>query len=120
MASNDLSGRGYAREYSENGFWDKLKQYAQTAGREVIERALQLYYALQDPATPVWAKTVIIGALGYFISIVDAIPDLTPLVGYTDDLGVLAAAVATLAANITEDHKNRARDKMHEWFRTEE
>ena len=50
------------------------------AGKEVIEKALILYYCLQDDDTPAWAKTTIIGALGYFISPIDAIPDLVPVV----------------------------------------
>jgi uncharacterized membrane protein YkvA (DUF1232 family) len=39
---------------------------------------------------------VIIGALVYFVSPIDAIPDLTPVVGYIDDAAVIAAAVARL------------------------
>jgi uncharacterized membrane protein YkvA (DUF1232 family) len=107
---------GFGREYSDSSFWDKVVQYAKIAGKEVVGRALQLYYAAQDPNTPAWAKTVIFGALGYFIFPVDAIPDPTPLVGYADDLGVLAAAVATVALYITEDVKRKARQKLRDWF----
>ena len=81
-------------EYSDSSFWDKVKKFALTAGKEVIEKALWLYYAAQRPETPKWAKTAIYGALAYFISPIDAIPDITPLVGFTDDLGALAAAIA--------------------------
>jgi len=108
--------KGYAKDYSENSFWEKVKSFALVAGKEVIERALQLYYAMQAPATPVWAKTVIIAALGYFISPVDAIPDIIPVVGYADDLGVLVAAFATVATYITDDIKAKAEDKLKEWF----
>ena len=45
----------YSASYSEDGFWDKLKRFAKTAGREVVERALWLWYALQKPETPAWA-----------------------------------------------------------------
>lgn len=31
-----------------------------------------------------------LGALGYFISVLDVIPDFAPIVDYSDDLGVLA------------------------------
>ncbi|MGH7822089.1 MAG: YkvA family protein [Candidatus Binatia bacterium] len=108
--------RGFEREYSEEGFWQKVARYARGAGREVVERALQLFYAAQAPETPVWAKTVIYGALGYFISLADAIPDLTPVVGYSDDLGVLVAAIATVTAYITPAIRDRARQKAKEWF----
>jgi uncharacterized membrane protein YkvA (DUF1232 family) len=106
----------YTPSYSEESFWDKLLRYAKAAGAEVIERALQLYYAAQDPATPAWARTVIYGALGYFIFPVDAIPDSIPAVGYVDDLGVLAAAIAAVAMYITPEVKQKAKQKLQDWF----
>jgi uncharacterized membrane protein YkvA (DUF1232 family) len=107
---------GYERQYTESGFKDKLIHYAKAAGREVVEKALWLYYASRSPETPIWAKTAIYGALGYFISMIDAIPDLTPIVGYTDDLGVLVAAIATVSAYITPEVKSRANEKLRQWF----
>ncbi|MCJ7600107.1 MAG: DUF1232 domain-containing protein [Desulfobulbaceae bacterium] len=107
---------GFENKYSDKGFWDKVIAFAKTAGREVIEKALWLYYAAQNPATPAWARSVIYGALGYFIIPFDAIADFTPLVGYADDLGVLVAAVATVALFITEEVKEKAARKLRDWF----
>ena len=104
--------------FSDDRFWTKLKAQARAAGREVIEKALWLYYAAQAPGTPVWAKTTIYGALGYFIFPFDAIPDLVPALGYTDDLGMLAAALATVAMYISADVKERAARKLSAWFGT--
>lgn len=106
----------YAKDFSEQGFWGKLAGFAKAAGKEVIGKALQLYYALQEKETPTWAKTIIVAALGYFISPLDAIPDLTPVVGYADDVGVLAMAVSTVAMYITDDVKAKAEEKLAEWF----
>jgi uncharacterized membrane protein YkvA (DUF1232 family) len=108
--------RGFEKEYSEQGFWDKVITHARAVGKEVIEKALWLYYAAQAPQTPAWAKGVIYGALGYFIFPLDAIPDPTPLVGYADDLGVLAAAIATVAMYITDEVKALAAQKLKDWF----
>ncbi len=108
--------KGFEKDYSETGFWKKVLGYAKSAGRDVVERALQLFYAAQAPDTPIWAKTVIYGALGYFIHVLDAIPDLTPVVGYSDDLGVLVAALATVAACITPEIEEQARRKLSQWF----
>lgn len=107
---------GYATAYSESSFHQKISRYAKTAGREVVEKALWLFLAAQSPGTPRWARTAIYGALGYFILPLDAIPDFAPLVGYTDDLGVLAAALATVSMYITEDIKERSRQKVDKWF----
>ena len=112
----DNERQGYRKEYSDAGFWDKLVRYARIAGQEVIEKALQLYYAAEHPNTPAWAKTVIYGALGYLIFPLDALPDVTPMVGYADDLGVLAAAIATVALYITDDVRRKAAQKLRDWF----
>lgn len=116
MSDSELQESGYVKEYSEPGFWAKLMAFARTAGREVVGRALQLFYAAQSPNTPAWAKTTIYGALGYFISMIDAVPDITPIVGFTDDLGVLAAAIAAVATHITPEVKAKAQAKLNEWF----
>ena len=113
---SNVNSSEYSKEYSESSFWDKVKKFASKAGSKVIYTALKLYYTMQSPDTPAWAKTVIIGALGYFISPIDVIPDPTPVVGFADDLGVLAAAAATVVTNITPAIKDEAKRKLKEWF----
>ncbi len=102
--------------YSDDSFWLKVKQFAKKAGREVIENALCLYYAAQRPDTPKWAKTIIFGALAYFITPFDAIPDLTPMVGFSDDLGALAAALAMVSIYIDDSVESQAAEKSAAWF----
>lgn len=111
-----MSNDQYSESYTDEGFWDKVKKFAKAAGKEVLEPALKMYYAALDPDTPAWAKTTIIGALGYFISPVDAIPDIVPMVGYADDLGVLTLALTTVAAHIKEKHVKKAREVLDSWF----
>lgn len=106
----------YSKEYSESSFWEKVKNFAIKAGSNVIYAALKLYYALQSTNTPAWAKAVILGALGYFIAPIDAIPDVVPAVGFADDLGVLVAAVATVSLYIDDNVKQKAKDQMKDWF----
>lgn len=111
-----MSDNHFEEEYTEENFWDKTKKYALVAGKSVLEPALKLYYSAKDPDTPMWAKTTMYGALGYFISPIDAIPDITPIVGYADDLGVLVAAVATVSAYIKEEHVTKAKETLRKWF----
>ena len=61
-------------------------------------------------------KLSISAALGYFILPTDAIFDLTPILGYSDDLGVLLFALSQVKANITPEIKEKARQKLGEWF----
>lgn len=102
--------------YSEPRFHQKLARAALAAGREVVEKALWLYFAAQRPDTPRWAKATIYGALAYFIMPLDAIPDLAPVAGYTDDLGVLLVAVATIAHYVDEKVRAKASQTLARWF----
>lgn len=105
----------FKSSYSEKSFWDKLANFAKKAGREVVENALKLYYAMVlGKATPAQI-TAIIGALGYFISPIDAIPDMAPG-GFVDDAGVLGLAVSTLACCSDPEVVRAAKAKASEWF----
>lgn len=105
-----------ANEFDDGSFWDKVKHFALKAGKEVIEKALWLYYAAQQPNTPAWAKTVIYSALAYFVLPVDAVPDAIPVAGFTDDLGALAATLGAVAMYVTDQVKTMASEKMKEWL----
>lgn len=106
----------YGSHYSERKLWNKLRRTIRVAGRELIEKALLLYFVLRDPRAPVWAKTTVIAALGYFIAPIDAIPDLLPGAGFIDDLGVLALALGSVAASITPRMRERAGRLVAKWF----
>ena len=105
-----------SKHYDEKSLWKKVSDFALVAGREVIEKSLILYYCLQDSDTPAWAKVAIVGALGYFIWPFDALPDIIGPAGYSDDLGVLGAALATVAVHIKEEHKEQAHEQLKTWF----
>lgn len=96
------------RWYSAPGLWRTLKKGAASAGRKTVMTALTLFYCLQDPDTPKWAKVTIAGALGYLILPTDLIPDFLPGAGFTDDWGALIAALGTVAAYIKEEHQVKA------------
>ena len=102
--------------FDEAGFWDKLATYARIAGYELVQKCLWLYYAAQSPTAPAWAKSVIYGALAYFVLPIDAIPDMIPITGFTDDLGALSAAVLAVAMFIDDDVRERADERLRVWF----
>ena len=106
-------------DYSETSFWEKVEAVAKLAkkiAKEILSKALVLYYTLGDPDTPARAKGVVIAALGYFIMPLDLIPDYLPVVGFQDDLAVLAGAIFTIAASIKITHRIQADEKMDELF----
>lgn len=106
----------YRSYFSEFSFRKKLRNFARQAGLKTVYTVLLLYYAYHRLETPSWARNIILGAIGYFIAPIDLIPDLTPLLGYTDDLGVLSFGLVTIASYINMDVKIEARKKLKEWF----
>lgn len=76
---------------------NKPKLIAGTTGA-IVTALGSLISALENPTTPNHLKALIIGAIGYIIFPLDLIPDITPLVGYTDDLASVAGIVAGVAA----------------------
>ena len=106
----------YQKEYSDSKFWNKVKVLANEAGRKIVYQALLLYYVLTSPDVPHKQKLVILGALGYLILPTDFIPDFLPVVGYTDDLAALTAAIATVRSSITPAIKEQAQNKLNDIF----
>ena len=83
---------------------------------KVVYSALLLFYAFRRKETPLWAKNIIMGTLGYFLSPIDMIPDLSPIIGYTDDFGVLSFGLVTIAAHVNKDVRDKARKRLTTWF----
>jgi len=106
----------YSKYYNEKTLWEKIRQYSKTAGATVVYAALLLFYLMKDKNTTLKSKVSIAAALGYFIVPTDAIFDFTPLIGYSDDLGVLLFALGQISSNITPEIKEKAIQKLGEWF----
>ena len=109
---NQILKTNYESRYDEKSLFEKIRKFALVAGKKVIIQVLVLYYCLLDRDTPNWAKTTIIGALGYYIFPLDAIPDIIPGLGYSDDLGVLIFAMSTVIVHIKREHKERASEQV--------
>lgn len=106
----------YSFGYSAGKLWRKIQRSAKQAGAKAVYAALVLYYALNSPGLPKKDRNIIIGALGYFILPIDLIPDFIPGTGFTDDIAALLFAVYKVAGSITPEIKERAREKVSEWF----
>jgi uncharacterized membrane protein YkvA (DUF1232 family) len=105
-----------SKKSSESSTLNKIIKISQKAGINVVYSGLLLFYTLQKPFVPKWAKATITSALGYFIFPVDAIADFTPAIGYADDLGVLALAIVAVAMFIDDKVKQKSKTKLKNWF----
>lgn len=99
----------YSKENEEivtRNFWTKIKKFA---GKIPFTKdAIAMYYCAVDSKTPLWAKGIAFGALAYFISPVDAIPDALLGLGFTDDAAILAAGIKAIAGQVTDEHMDKA------------
>lgn len=78
------------------------------------EDALAAWYCARDPATPMRIKVILISAVAYFVLPIDAVPDLIPVLGFTDDAAVIAAALAAVASELKPEHRDKARTTLAE------
>lgn len=108
---------GFKRKFSATGLWKFLPKQAQRLGHQAVYSALLLYNAYLQPHTPHWAKSIILGALGYLLTPFDALPDLTPVLGFTDDLGILSFGLVTVACYVDEEVRKTSRAKLNQWFK---
>ena len=99
---NENELRKYAYNYSEENLLHKISKFGAHIGLELLYKVAQLWCVLQKPEVPAKDKALIMGALGYLISPLDFIPDLTPVLGYIDD-EVKAEAKALLTKVFGED-----------------
>ncbi|HWL21013.1 MAG TPA: YkvA family protein [Bradyrhizobium sp.] len=95
------------RESVRRRFWSKLKRVA--ARLPFAEDLLAAYYCAFDKQTPRHVQAALLGAVAYFILPFDFVPDMLPVLGFTDDAAVLATALRMVASHITDDHRQAAR-----------
>lgn len=94
-------------EKVREGFLPKIRRVA--AKVPFAADALSVWWCARDPATPAAAKGMMLAALAYFVLPTDAIPDVLPAIGFTDDAAVIAALVAILGKTLKPRHKDAAK-----------
>ncbi len=87
-------------------FWPKLKRVMTRV--PFARDAAAAYYCATDRATPLRAKGIILAALAYFVMPMDVVPDVLAVIGFTDDIAVITAALAMIRAHIKMEHYEAA------------
>lgn len=91
-------------------FWSKLKRLA--VRLPFAEDLLAAYYCAFDRQTPRHVQAALLGAIAYFVLPFDFVPDMLPILGFTDDAAILATALRMVASHITPEHREAARAAM--------
>lgn len=113
--ANNIDYKSYGKEFSVEGFDEKIANYAKKVGLKAVYMALLLFCAAFNEKTALANRTLILGALGYFILPIDIIPDILPM-GFTDDIAVLSAALSSVRSSITPDIEEKAKMKLKSFF----
>ena len=97
----DFGGQNDTEEkihFVEENLWSKL----QRVGKKIsfAKDILALFNYMRDPFVTWHRKAIVVAALIYFISPIDTIPDIAPLIGYLDDLGVITALLKFLGSEL--------------------
>lgn len=89
------------------GFWRTFRR----AARHVpfSEDVVAGYYCAIDRQTPGRVRTMLLGALAYFVLPLDTIPDILAGIGFTDDAAILFATLGMVRAHIKPQHREAAR-----------
>jgi len=116
IGKNKINLDRFRRFFSERNFWSVISRFAQRLGIKTVYTALLMYYAYRRKDTPFWAKNIVLGVLGYLLAPLDFLPDLTPLIGFTDDIGMLSFGLVAIAAYINQDVRTQARARLAKWF----
>jgi len=98
------------RESVRRRFWLKLKRVV--AKLPFAEDLLAAYYCAFDKQTPRHVQAALLGAIAYFILPFDFVPDVLPVLGFTDDAAILATAIRMVASHITPEHRDAARSAL--------
>ena len=91
-------------------FWPKFRRLA--ARLPFAEDLVAAYFCAFDRNTPRRVQVALIGALAYFILPFDFIPDMLPVIGFTDDAAVLATVIRLVASHISPAHRDAARQVL--------
>jgi len=103
---NELEDQYNSKEKVDRGSTyinDNLFEKIEKAGSKIrfAKDVKALFRYMRDKHVTWYRKSIVVGALIYFISPIDTIPDLAPLIGYLDDLGVIAAVLKFMGSEIT-------------------
>ena len=93
----------------------RILSIAKKAGKIIIQNALTLYYTLNSDV-PKWVKVIIAMALAYLVAPIDLIPDLIPVLGFSDDLGLLITVLSKIAIHIKDESRQQARQDVDRIF----
>lgn len=106
LLPGDEDTQGKREKSIRKKFWPTFRKAVRYIpfSRDVVAA----FYCALDPQTPMRVRGILLAALAYFVMPVDIIPDFFAVIGFTDDVAVLAAAFALVNGHIRPQHYDAA------------
>jgi uncharacterized membrane protein YkvA (DUF1232 family) len=106
LAPGDEETQSRREQQVRAKFWPTLKRALRYVpfSRDLVAA----YYCAMDPKTPRRVRGILLAALAYFVMPFDILPDMFVVVGFTDDVAVLAAAFRLIQSHIDDSHYDAA------------
>ena len=103
-------------EVIEPGGRVELRRFVADAATTIPNMAKLLWRLLRDPRVPRRTKLVVGAAVAYLVSPIDLIPEFVPVIGFADDLLLMAFAINHMVEVAGEDvvleHWDGSRDLL--------
>jgi len=91
----------------KSGFWPKLlKQVGRIPFAEDLAAA---YFCVLDPATPGRVRGILLAALAWFVLPASLMPEFLVVIGFTDEIAVMAIVVRMVRKHLKYQHYVQAR-----------
>lgn len=106
LLPGDEETQGRREKSVKAKFWPTFRKAVRYLpfGRDVVAA----FFCATDPQTPTRVRGILLAALAYFVMPFDMIPDIFAVVGFSDDVAVLSAALAMIRGHMHERHYEAA------------
>ncbi len=94
---------------------DAIKRWAKRIKRDGVT----LWFAGKHPATPWYAKALVVFVVAYALSPIDLIPDFIPVLGFVDDVLLLPVLIWLTIRLVPPEVLADCRDQADSWMKTQ-
>lgn len=97
--------------------WEKISDYAKSAGRVTTRPVLLLYYVMKSKDTPWKDKMLIFSTLSYLVLPIDILDvRRLPIIGWFDEIASLSVCYRKVRQHITPEMEAKVDDIVNRWF----
>lgn len=115
MQKNTIMRKEKIINYS--ALFERISEYARTAGRATSRPILLLYFVMKSKETPWGDKMLVFSTLSYLVLPIDIInARRLPIIGWFDEIASLSITYQRVCKNITPEIEMKVDALLDKWF----